>query len=422
MNPAAVLNLLNGLRRKGVRIEAIGGRLRVSAPKGTVGPSTLTALRAHKADLIAQLEFESNNLGRSADRSVSSGPGFSTLEVRHLLSIPGLIENDLAILECLKTEFDAELICADLPDSRHEYIQQQVDADPAPADLDHVEKTSPETDQTARQLLSELRLRGCQIEACDSQLLVEMLRAPLWESARHDLLADPALSDLERELLRLTTGGFDDACVGMDVRLDDRPETLWLVASDDELRKLMDSGIQRGHIWTKSEADDLFRVFDRNDDTTLAVARVKALLNAELVGWEEAKRRPHHDGGHSCPSTLFWRSIYGVKICARCHPPAAPHLVAEWIDEAGRNDDDTAAADRFLDRVSPTGSHCPCIEPKARGRLDTWVVFRTSNGTLDAHHLSLAHLIDPKTIVLRVDTRDGATAIRIATTQLSRGP
>jgi hypothetical protein len=34
----------------------------------------------------------------------------------------------------------------------------------------------------------------------------------------------------------------------------------------------------------------------------------------------------------------FWRSIYGRTICARCHPPAVPELVAEWVShplEAG---------------------------------------------------------------------------------------
>jgi hypothetical protein len=25
-----------------------------------------------------------------------------------------------------------------------------------------------------------------------------------------------------------------------------------------------------------------------------------------------------------------WRSVYGAVICARCHPPASPTLVAAW--------------------------------------------------------------------------------------------
>jgi hypothetical protein len=32
-----------------------------------------------------------------------------------------------------------------------------------------------------------------------------------------------------------------------------------------------------------------------------------------------------------CRGRRFWRSSYGPVICVRCHPPAAPHLVAAWI-------------------------------------------------------------------------------------------
>jgi hypothetical protein len=34
----------------------------------------------------------------------------------------------------------------------------------------------------------------------------------------------------------------------------------------------------------------------------------------------------------SCGSRRRWRSIHGVTICALCHPPVNPELVAEWID------------------------------------------------------------------------------------------
>jgi len=32
-----------------------------------------------------------------------------------------------------------------------------------------------------------------------------------------------------------------------------------------------------------------------------------------------------------CKRSTWWRSIYGVVICAACHPPVVPELVAEWI-------------------------------------------------------------------------------------------
>jgi hypothetical protein len=42
-------------------------------------------------------------------------------------------------------------------------------------------------------------------------------------------------------------------------------------------------------------------------------------------------------GVHPCPwcgRRSWWRSIYGVVVCGWCHPPAAPELVAEWLDGA----------------------------------------------------------------------------------------
>jgi hypothetical protein len=35
-----------------------------------------------------------------------------------------------------------------------------------------------------------------------------------------------------------------------------------------------------------------------------------------------------------CGRRKWWRSIYGVVVCGWCHPPAAPELVAEWLDGA----------------------------------------------------------------------------------------
>lgn len=34
----------------------------------------------------------------------------------------------------------------------------------------------------------------------------------------------------------------------------------------------------------------------------------------------------------ACKERRFWRSVHGVVICATCHPPARPELVAEWLD------------------------------------------------------------------------------------------
>jgi hypothetical protein len=33
----------------------------------------------------------------------------------------------------------------------------------------------------------------------------------------------------------------------------------------------------------------------------------------------------------ACRGFLFWLSIYGVKVCALCHPPASPNVVRAWF-------------------------------------------------------------------------------------------
>ena len=38
---------------------------------------------------------------------------------------------------------------------------------------------------------------------------------------------------------------------------------------------------------------------------------------------------------HSCRACHFWVSVYGVTICAVCHPPADPRLIAKWITSNG---------------------------------------------------------------------------------------
>src|ERR1035441_5703416 len=32
-----------------------------------------------------------------------------------------------------------------------------------------------------------------------------------------------------------------------------------------------------------------------------------------------------------CRGFLFWLSIYGMKVCTACHPPASPNVVRAWF-------------------------------------------------------------------------------------------
>ena len=42
--------------------------------------------------------------------------------------------------------------------------------------------------------------------------------------------------------------------------------------------------------------------------------------------WE----RPQDNRCPCCKGSIFWWSVHGVRVCATCHPPAAPWLVAKW--------------------------------------------------------------------------------------------
>jgi hypothetical protein len=46
-----------------------------------------------------------------------------------------------------------------------------------------------------------------------------------------------------------------------------------------------------------------------------------------------------HDACYACGATRRWRSIYGVLLCVRCHPPPDAALVVAWEDigEAGKD-------------------------------------------------------------------------------------
>ena len=36
---------------------------------------------------------------------------------------------------------------------------------------------------------------------------------------------------------------------------------------------------------------------------------------------------------YACGTTRRWRSVYGVLICTKCHPPADEALAVGWVDE-----------------------------------------------------------------------------------------
>ena len=55
--------------------------------------------------------------------------------------------------------------------------------------------------------------------------------------------------------------------------------------------------------------------------------RPRRLTSAPQPSWE------HPGACYACGTTRSWRSVYGAVVCARCHPPASPTLVAAWEGE-----------------------------------------------------------------------------------------
>ncbi len=136
--------LLVELRRKDVRIDVVGDRLRVSAPRGAVLKETRNALRAHKAELLTTLRIEARLLGLSLDdfaeqdysielavpwleetiwfvpdvehireltqEGVNRGRIWTAGELADLWRIPNLTGTDIEPLARLKAAFGAEIL------------------------------------------------------------------------------------------------------------------------------------------------------------------------------------------------------------------------------------------------------------------------------------------------------------------------
>ena len=143
--------LLVELRRRDIRIDVVGDRLHVSAPRGAVSQQTRDVLRGHKAELLTRLRLEARLLGLSLDDfaeqdysielavpwleetiwfvpraehiddlvrdGVHRGRIWTARELKDLLSVPGLTEQDLISLGRLKLAFDGEVlsVAADEP-------------------------------------------------------------------------------------------------------------------------------------------------------------------------------------------------------------------------------------------------------------------------------------------------------------------
>jgi hypothetical protein len=56
--------LLNEVRKRGIVLEAQGDELRYRAPKGTLAPDLVDALKSHKAEILAVLQGQQPTAGK----------------------------------------------------------------------------------------------------------------------------------------------------------------------------------------------------------------------------------------------------------------------------------------------------------------------------------------------------------------------
>lgn len=67
------------------------------------------------------------------------------------------------------------------------------------------------------------------------------------------------------------------------------------------------------------------------DYETNEIDEISPLADESLGSETGPDLSEHIESCHACGSRLFWRSIYGVVICWRCHPPGADHLVTDIV-------------------------------------------------------------------------------------------
>jgi len=187
----------------------------------------------------------------------------------------------------------------------------------------------------ARALLRTLRRQGVVLVARGDRLRVDApagIATPETREAlaatKPDVLATLAAED---RVVEMSLREFEDCGYGIEVAVPWMQETLWLIPSEEHAAALEQQGIGRGRIWTADEIA-ILHSFGLTEEEVRNLAMLKSQFNAAL----DIEEEPSRDlPCRCCHGTLFWMSRAGARVCAECHPPAAPHLVQKWI-EAGR--------------------------------------------------------------------------------------
>lgn len=193
-------------------------------------------------------------------------------------------------------------------------------------------------------LLAELRARDVRFELRGERVHVDAPRAALSETERLALKAvrDELRShlEIERAVIGMSFEEFAQADFAIEIAVPWLDRSLWLIPHAKYIDQLLAQGVERGRIWTAAEMADLYTIDGVEPSDRVSIAKLKATFGATVLSVEPRQERDGPQQSETrwrrcpaCRGTRFWRSIYNVIVCARCHPPAAPQLVAEWLDQ-----------------------------------------------------------------------------------------
>jgi hypothetical protein len=175
----------------------------------------------------------------------------------------------------------------------------------------------------------DLRLRGPE-DAVDSDLVTQV------RAHKREILH---WLDLISWIASMPLSEFERQHRALELRLEWWHETVWLVPSALVGNSLLREGVFAGRIWSVRELADLLAVPGRSSRDISSIAKLKLAFDAEIVSVVQ-DNKPEAPSGKSpggpecrcCRGRRYWRSTNDVVVCAACHPPAAPDLVAAWIE------------------------------------------------------------------------------------------
>lgn len=140
-------------------------------------------------------------------------------------------------------------------------------------------------------------------------------------------------------LLSMPLADFATRHLALRIKLPDG-STCWFVSGPAEVAILRGEGIERGAIWSAKELADVLGAGWTRETIGRLIAVKRTFGGAAVASTPPPGEAAAAGAGGAIPATTcscggrrFWRSRQGATVCARCHPPASPELVAEWIGD-----------------------------------------------------------------------------------------